>query len=282
MTDALVSPQHQPITNDQPALWSLVIADMQARDDFGRAKYGTPLQAFNGRDALVDAYQEALDKVVYLRQAIIEREWMVREIATLRAENEDLRRRLDAPREPSTVEAPPKVQRIIDDLEREGMDRSADEVRDVVGQLLAENERFRRQLAAVPTSVEVAAEPGSPAKDWSLIDIVRHLVAAHDHLYDEHQCDTHGWELWRGAKFAGRAWLARLEVAPPSAPEPLCAIAPACDHGISGGCALRCACGHTCRWHNHRDGCTDDVAVEDSRTLTKCECNGFTSQSGEG
>lgn len=103
MTDALVSPQPKPTTNEQPALWSLVIADMQARDDFGRAKYGTTLQAFNGRDALVDAYQEALDKVVYLRQAIIEREWMVREIAELRAENEDLRRRLTEPREPSTV-----------------------------------------------------------------------------------------------------------------------------------------------------------------------------------
>lgn len=39
----------------------------------GRARYGTPLQAGNGRDALVDAYQEALDLCVYLRQAIEER-----------------------------------------------------------------------------------------------------------------------------------------------------------------------------------------------------------------
>lgn len=78
----------------------------------------------------------------------------------------------------------------------------------------------------------------------------------------------------------------RLAAATTSAPgteaPALCTIAPACDHGISGGCTLRCACGHTCRWHNHRDGCTDDVAAEDSRTLTKCDCNGFTSQSGEG
>lgn len=46
---------------------------MQERDRIGRERYGTPLQAHNGRDALVDAYQEALDLVVYLRQAIAER-----------------------------------------------------------------------------------------------------------------------------------------------------------------------------------------------------------------
>jgi hypothetical protein len=32
-----------------------------------------PLRAHNGRDALVDAYQEALDLCVYLRQVIQER-----------------------------------------------------------------------------------------------------------------------------------------------------------------------------------------------------------------
>ena len=45
---------------------------MKGRDNVGRAKYGTPLQAFNGRNAIVDAYQEALDLVVYLRQVIEE------------------------------------------------------------------------------------------------------------------------------------------------------------------------------------------------------------------
>jgi hypothetical protein len=37
-------------------------------------KYGTPLQTNNGRDALMDAYQEACDMVMYLRQAIAERD----------------------------------------------------------------------------------------------------------------------------------------------------------------------------------------------------------------
>lgn len=63
-----------PIPNNRPAVWALVVADMQARDAEGRRKYGTPLQPFNGRDALVDAYQEALDLVAYLRQAIAERD----------------------------------------------------------------------------------------------------------------------------------------------------------------------------------------------------------------
>lgn len=66
--------QPPPVPNDSPAIWALVIADMQDRDKTGLERYGTRLQAFNGRDALVDAYQEALDLVVYLRQAIEERD----------------------------------------------------------------------------------------------------------------------------------------------------------------------------------------------------------------
>lgn len=69
-----VAPEPAPQKNDNPALWDLVVDDMRARDNFGRAKYGTPLQASNGRDALVDAYQEALDLLVYLRQMIYERD----------------------------------------------------------------------------------------------------------------------------------------------------------------------------------------------------------------
>lgn len=64
------TPQHAPISQ---AVWPLVIADMRKRNDDGRHKYGVPLETFNGRDALIDAYQEALDLCVYLRQAIEER-----------------------------------------------------------------------------------------------------------------------------------------------------------------------------------------------------------------
>lgn len=72
----LVQPQPAPTPNlsEKPAVWDLVMDDFSARDREGRRKYGTPLQPHNGRDALVDAYQEALDLAVYLRQAIYERD----------------------------------------------------------------------------------------------------------------------------------------------------------------------------------------------------------------
>lgn len=54
-------------------VWLLVIRDMEARREHGIKEYGGPLQPHNGRDAIVDAYQECLDMCVYLRQAIEER-----------------------------------------------------------------------------------------------------------------------------------------------------------------------------------------------------------------
>ena len=53
-------------------VWIKVIDDMKARRQMGIEKYGTPLQPHNGRNALVDAYQEVLDLAVYLKQKIIE------------------------------------------------------------------------------------------------------------------------------------------------------------------------------------------------------------------
>ena len=67
-------PEPAPTRNENPAVWSLVMQDMEERNREGICKYGTPLQPHNGRDALVDAYQEALDLAVYLRQAIWERD----------------------------------------------------------------------------------------------------------------------------------------------------------------------------------------------------------------
>lgn len=74
------TPEPKPQPNDNPAIWTLVLedvphvfpradqgevvaalrADMHARDEMGRAKYGTHLQAHNGRNPWTDAYQEAL------------------------------------------------------------------------------------------------------------------------------------------------------------------------------------------------------------------------------
>jgi hypothetical protein len=72
--ESINTPEPQPIQNNQPAVWNLVLQDIKERDNIGASKYGTRLQPFNGRDVLKDAYQEALDLVVYLRQAIYERD----------------------------------------------------------------------------------------------------------------------------------------------------------------------------------------------------------------
>jgi hypothetical protein len=74
MSGDLTAPEPNPQPNLFPPVWDLVIADMQARDTFGLNKYHTHLQPYNGRSALRDAYQESLDLVVYLRQAIYEDE----------------------------------------------------------------------------------------------------------------------------------------------------------------------------------------------------------------
>ena len=71
MTDP-TKEQPAPQPSEHPAVWSLVMIDMAKRDVAGVEKYGTRLKPFNGRDALIDAYQECLDQAVYLRQAIYE------------------------------------------------------------------------------------------------------------------------------------------------------------------------------------------------------------------
>jgi len=68
----LVEHEPEPIKNDEIIVWNLVLQDMKDRDFIGVKKYGMHLQPFNGRRPLVDAYQEALDLVVYLRQTIYE------------------------------------------------------------------------------------------------------------------------------------------------------------------------------------------------------------------
>lgn len=69
-----IQDQPAPVPNSNPAIWDLVLVDMKERDAVGRERYGTPLQAGNGRDMLVDAYQEAQDLCCYLRGVIFERD----------------------------------------------------------------------------------------------------------------------------------------------------------------------------------------------------------------
>lgn len=63
--------QTKPQGSGEP-ITDLLIKDLLERKEFGTRKYGEPLKAFNGRDPLVDAYQELIDLLVYLRQHIEE------------------------------------------------------------------------------------------------------------------------------------------------------------------------------------------------------------------
>ena len=63
-----------PPTGNGEVIIDLVEKDLRERAEVGKKKYGTYLRADNGRDALMDAYQEALDLAMYLRQAMFERD----------------------------------------------------------------------------------------------------------------------------------------------------------------------------------------------------------------
>jgi hypothetical protein len=69
--DLVVADLNEPQMLEAPGS-ARVKADISKRKEFGIKKYGTGLQAFNGRRPLVDAYQEVLDGVMYLRQAFEE------------------------------------------------------------------------------------------------------------------------------------------------------------------------------------------------------------------
>jgi len=58
--------------NDTPAK-GLLIGSLGERAKAGEKKYGTRLKANNGRDALIDAFQEAQDALMYLEQKFLER-----------------------------------------------------------------------------------------------------------------------------------------------------------------------------------------------------------------
>lgn len=80
-----------PVANEHEPCWAyllrkraselaghdMLVADIQERDRSGREKYGVPLQPFNGRNPVVDLYQELLDAVVYCTQCLQEAEMSV-------------------------------------------------------------------------------------------------------------------------------------------------------------------------------------------------------------
>lgn len=60
--------QPVPIKNKRKPIVDLVIKDMKERKKNGIKTYGVALQAFNGRNALQDHYEELLDACCYIKQ----------------------------------------------------------------------------------------------------------------------------------------------------------------------------------------------------------------------
>jgi len=72
--------QNKPTKNNTTPIWDLIIEDIKKRNEFGKQKYGTYLQAFNGRDSTLDALEEVMDLLVYLKQYTEERKAMVEQL----------------------------------------------------------------------------------------------------------------------------------------------------------------------------------------------------------
>ena len=66
------TPEPMPTKGKQAVLPEL-IQDLQARVEVGIKQYGMPLETNNGRDALMDCYQEMLDGAMYMKQFMMER-----------------------------------------------------------------------------------------------------------------------------------------------------------------------------------------------------------------
>ena len=52
----------------------MVIEDLRGREALGKAKYGKALLPFDGRDTLLDLYEELLDACHYIKKEMVERE----------------------------------------------------------------------------------------------------------------------------------------------------------------------------------------------------------------
>lgn len=80
-------PGDQPLpVGGRECVQDALIADIQARRDLGIQRYGSALMTHNGRDAVQDALEEAVDLAVYLKQVQMETEDRKREVEVLRAE----------------------------------------------------------------------------------------------------------------------------------------------------------------------------------------------------
>lgn len=86
--------QPEPVPNDGQPIFEMVIGDIRNRAQVALPKYGTYLQAHNGRNALQDAYEEVLDLAQYLRQEMVERDTLRARLATVEGERGALESKL--------------------------------------------------------------------------------------------------------------------------------------------------------------------------------------------
>ncbi len=71
--EIFMTEQPKPKGSGNPIL-GMVLTDLTNRALEGKLKYGEPLLANNGRDALQDLYEELLDAAMYIKQAMVERD----------------------------------------------------------------------------------------------------------------------------------------------------------------------------------------------------------------
>lgn len=72
--DELICKQTTPPHTGTTRVLDYVLADLKSRAEMGKQKYGHYLETDNGRNALQDAYEEALDMCMYLKQKLLEEE----------------------------------------------------------------------------------------------------------------------------------------------------------------------------------------------------------------
>ena len=70
--DELICKQTTPPHIGTTRVLDYVLADLKSRAEMGKQKYGHYLETNNGRNALQDAYEEALDMCMYLKQKLLE------------------------------------------------------------------------------------------------------------------------------------------------------------------------------------------------------------------
>ena len=77
--------QSPPIQSDRPSAHDQLIEVIQERKQLGLERYNSLLQAYNGRDQMVDLLQELVDGSAYLINAIQERDDLLRKVEKLEA-----------------------------------------------------------------------------------------------------------------------------------------------------------------------------------------------------